>query len=94
MGKMKNIRERIEKIFSRLESFWGSQVPEALIHDGWEEYDLMNFVEDYRAIPFDQYDQLIKAIGEDLKIEYAERLNKLNELIAQYKPELIKLFKS
>lgn len=84
--------ERIEQLFTQLEPFWGIQVPAALAHEGWDEYEIIEFVEDNRAIPFDQYKSLVKAIGEDCEMDYAERLSRLDALIVQFTVALADLF--
>lgn len=93
MDEMKKRQINIEKTFKLLESYWGSDVPEAVVHEGWSDFDLLNFVVE-AGIPYDQYNWLIKFIGEDLKAEYAERLAKLDALIAQNEPALKELLKS
>ncbi len=87
-------RKYIEKTFASLESFWTFDVPEAVVHEDWSELDLLDFVEEARGIPFVYYDRLIREIGEDMKAEYADRLAKLDALIVQNKPALMRLLKS
>lgn len=84
----------IEKTFQSLETFWETDVPEAIEHEGWTDFDLLCFVEEARGVPFTQYDLLLRELGPDLKAEYAERLAKLDALIAQNEPGLKELLKT
>lgn len=90
---MKKRIEIIEKLFSNLEKFWSSIAPEAVKHEDWSDFDMLNFTLEI-GIPYDQYKRLIQEIGEDLKSEYAERLAQLDALIAQYEPGLKELLKT
>lgn len=85
--------EIIEKLFSNLEKFWSHIVPKAIEHEGWSDFDMLNFSLEI-DIPYDQYGRLIREIGKGLKAEYAERLAKLDALIAQNEPALKELLKS
>ncbi len=93
MAEMKERIQVIEETFGLLETYWNEDVPEAVKHEDWSDFDLLNFVVE-AGIPYDQYNWLIKFIGEDLKAEYAERLAKLDALIAQNEPVLKELLKS
>lgn len=93
MAEMNKRVEIIEKLFYNLEKFWVNIVPEAIEHEGWSDFDMLNFTLEV-GIPFDNYQRLILEIGEDLKAEYANRLAKLNALIAQNEPALKRLLKS
>ncbi len=87
-------KQYIEKAFHSLETFWGNDVPDAIRHDGWSDYDLLCFVEEARGVPRAKYDCLIQELGDELKAEYAERLAKLDALIAKNEPGLTELLKT
>lgn len=90
MVQMMNAKERAEFNFKQLEGFWGSEVPEVL--GSWSGKDLAYWIEDNRAIPFDQYADLKELIEQNHLVEYKERLAKLDRMITRYKPKLFELF--
>lgn len=93
MAEMKKRIEIIEKLFSNLEKFWSSIAAEAVKHEDWSDFDMLNFTLEI-GIPYDQYERLIREVGEDLKSEYADRLARLDALIAQNEPGLKELLKT
>ncbi|GAP14888.1 hypothetical protein LARV_02667 [Longilinea arvoryzae] len=93
MVEMKERVKVIEETFGLLESYWADEVPEAIAHMDWSDFDLLNFVVE-AGVPYDQYNWLIKYIGEDLKTEYADRLAALDAIIAKNEPGLKELLKT
>lgn len=94
MAEVTDQIQEIEKTFIHLESFWGEEVPEALSHDGWSDYELLDWVEEARGIPNVHYERLMGYLQGETKKKYQERLNKLDKLIETNKPKLLKLLNS
>ena len=89
---MSNLIADIEKTFSHLEAYWGVEVPDALEHKGWDAFALLAWVEEARGIPNVHYKRLLDYLQQgDLQAEYAERLEKLNRLIKDHKPDFLRL---